>query len=159
MDSGAEDTEAVSDIERAGVEIRYAGAPISRPGVFSVGSLAGIHVLLVDEDPVSRAELSAILRYCESMLTVAESDAEGVRVLELVRPDVIVVAVPRRHRGEIPFVQSLQSHVERSHTIPIIAIVWPDAAVTVTGVTVVQLRRPLDAWEVCRALATVVTIE
>jgi len=64
MDSAAENTEAVSDVERGGVEVRYAGAPMSRPGLFSVGSLAGIHVLLIDDDPVSRAELSAILRYC-----------------------------------------------------------------------------------------------
>jgi len=159
MDSAAENTEAVSDVERGGVEVRYAGAPMSRPGLFSVGSLAGIHVLLIDDDPVSRAELSAILRYCESMLTVAESDAEALRVLAVVRPDVIVVAVPRRHGGEIRFVQLLHSHAKQGNTIPIIAIVWPDAPVSATGVTLVQLSRPLDAWEVCRALATVVTID
>jgi CheY-like chemotaxis protein len=155
----AKNTEAVPDGHRGGVDIRDAGTPMSRPGLFSVGSLAGIHVLLIDDDPVSRGELSAILRYCESMLTVAESDAEALRVLDLVRPDVIVVAVPRRHRGEIPFVQLLRSGTEHVSTIPIIAIVWPDAAVSATGVTVTQLSRPLDAWEVCRALATVVTIE
>jgi CheY-like chemotaxis protein len=133
---------------------------MSRPGLFSVGSLAGIHVLLLDDDPASREELAAILRYCGSLLTVAESDAEAIKVLDLVRPDVIVIAVPRRHRGEIPFLRLVQERSSRDvGGIPILAILWPDDAVTAAGTIVVELRRPLDAWQVCRALATVVTVE
>lgn len=150
----------VSDAASAGLEMAYAGAPMPRPGLFSVGSLAGIHVLLIDDDPASREELAAILRYCGSLLTVAESDAEGIRVLDLARPDVIVLAVARRHRGEVPFIRLLQDHPShKTGVIPIIAVVWPDDAIRVAGAIVVQLRRPLDAWEVCRALATAVTVE
>ena len=133
---------------------------MSRPGLFSVGSLAGIHVLLVDDDPASREELVAVLRYCGSLLTVAESDAEAMRVLELTRPDVIVLALPRRHRGEVPFVRHVRSRgSNEAALIPIVAIVWPDDVATIPGTTVVQLRRPLDAWEVCRALATAVIVD
>jgi CheY-like chemotaxis protein len=136
------------------------GAPGPRPGLFSVGSLSGIHVLLIDDDPASREELTAILRYCGSLVTVAESDAEAIRVLSIARPDVIVVAVARRHRGEIPFVQLVRGHAAyEAGSIPIIAIVWPDDAVNVAGAIVLELRRPLDAWEVCRALSTAVTVE
>jgi CheY-like chemotaxis protein len=151
---------SIDDVDTPGVEIGYAGAPMPRPGLFSVGSLAGIHVLLIDDDPASREELAAILRYCGALLTVAESDAEGIKVLDVARPDVIVLAVARRHRGEIPFVRLLRAHAShKTSIIPIIAIVWPDDAVSVEGAIVVQLRRPLDAWEVCRALATAVTVE
>lgn len=145
---------------KAAPEIGDAGALMPRPGLFSVGSLAGIHVLLIDDDPASREELAAILRYCGCLLTVAESDTEGVKVLELVRPEVIVLAVPRRHRGEVPFVGLLRGHPSHATSIiPIIAVVWPGDAVSVAGATVVQLRRPLEAWEVCRALASAVTVE
>jgi DNA-binding response OmpR family regulator len=133
---------------------------MSRSGLFSVGSLAGIHVLLIDDDPASREELAAILSYCGSLLTVAESDAEGIKVLELIRPDVIVLAVARRHRGEVSFVRLLRNHPSyKTSLTPIIAIVWPDDVVSAAGAVVVQLRRPLDAWEVCRSLATAVTAE
>jgi CheY-like chemotaxis protein len=131
-----------------------------RSGLFSVGSLGGVHVLLVDDDPASRDELAAILRYCGALLTVAESESEGMRILDFVRPDVIVLAVARRHRGELPFIRLLQSHAPpRPLAIPIIVIVWPGDVVDAAGVTVVQLRRPLEAWEVCRALATVVSVD
>lgn len=150
----------VQDAKTRGREIRYAGAPMPRPGLFSVGSLAGIHVLLVDDDPASREELAAILRYCGSLLTVAESDAEAIRVLDFVRPHVIVLAVPRRHRGEVSFVRLLREHPTHDRTtIPIIAVIWPDDPVSVAGAIVVELRRPLEAWEVCRALATAVIVE
>jgi CheY-like chemotaxis protein len=129
----------------------YAGGLRPRAGLFPVGSLAGIHVLLVDDDPASRDELAAILRYCGSLLTVAASEVEGLRVLDFVRPHVIVLAVPHRHRGEVSFA--------RRSAIPIVAIMWPDDPVSVAGATVVQLHRPLDAWEVCRALATAVTAD
>jgi CheY-like chemotaxis protein len=133
---------------------------MSRLGLFSVGSLTGIHILLVDEDPASRAELTAILQYCGSLLTVADSGSEAVKVLRLTRPDIVVIGVERHHRGEIPFVRVLRTHASpRVNAIPVVAIVWPDDSPTVAGELVVELRRPLNAWEVCRALATAVTVE
>ena len=138
----------------------YTGAPMARPGLLSVGSLTGIHVLLVDEDPQSRPELVAILSYCGSLLSVAESEADAVRLLELARPDVIVLAIARHHRGEMPLVPMLRADTTRNlGTIPIIAIIWPGDVVTAGSATIVELRRPLDAWEVCRALANAVTVE
>ena len=154
---GIEDGEGAT---APGLEMRYAGAPMPRPGLFSVGSLAGIHVLLIDEDPDSRQELAAILRYCGSLLTLAETEAESFRVLDFARPDVIVVAVPHRHRGDVPLIGLLRNHAShKAKFIPIIAILWPGDAVSAEGAIVVQLRRPLDAWEVCRALAMAVTVE
>jgi PleD family two-component response regulator len=153
-------TKDVDDGGEAGREIRYARSPMPRSGLFSVGSLAGVHVLLIDDDPASREELAAILRYCGALLTVAHSEAEGLRVLDFIHPNVIVLGVARRHRGELPFVRRLRNHgSQTTATIPIIAIVWPDDVVSVAGATVVQLRRPLEAWEVCRALATAVNVE
>jgi two-component system, OmpR family, phosphate regulon response regulator OmpR len=131
-----------------------------RSGLFSVGSLAGVHVLLIDDDQASREELAAILRYCGALLTVAHSEAEALRVLDLVHPAAVVLAVARRHRGDLPFVRLLRNHPSQTTiVIPIIAVVWPDDVVTTAGATVVQLRRPLEAWEVCRALATAVHVQ
>jgi CheY-like chemotaxis protein len=66
------------------------GAPGPRPGLFSVGSLSGIHVLLIDDDPASREELTAILRYGGSLVTVAQSDAEAIRVCRALSTAVTV---------------------------------------------------------------------
>lgn len=146
---------------KAAPEIGDAGALMPRPGLFSVGSLAGIHVLLIDDDPASREELAAILRYCGCLLTVAESDTEGASKCSS-------WCVPRSSSWPFRAATAAKCHsvgLLRGHPshatsiIPIIAVVWPGDAVSVAGATVVQLRRPLEAWEVCRALASAVTVE
>jgi CheY-like chemotaxis protein len=131
-------------------------ANMARPGRFSVESLSSIHALLIDDDPASREELVRILRYCGALVTAAESDVEGLRVLRVIRPDVVVLAVPRRHRGELAVLRRLQSLAD---PIPVIAIVWPGDETCVNGLNVVTLQRPLEAWDLCRTLATAVTVE
>ena len=129
---------------------------MSRPGFFSIGSLTGVHVLLVDDDPASREELAAILRYCGAFLTIAETEIDALGVLGVTKPDVIVLGLPRRHRGELAFVRLLHAR-EAAPVTPLVVILWPNDEVDTAGTAVVQLRRPLEAWDVCRTLATLVT--
>ena len=58
--------------------------------------LEGIHVLVVEDTPDSRDMLRYALEYCGALVTTAESATEAKRVLETVRPHVLVsdVAMP-----------------------------------------------------------------
>jgi PleD family two-component response regulator len=139
----------------ASEEIDYPRAPMPFPGAVPFESLTGVHILLLDEDAASRTELTTILRYCGAIVSVAASEPEALTVLRLLRPDVIVVALPRRHRGELPFVTFLHTD-PRLGRVPVLVIAWPGDTLFVSGMTIAQLDRPLDASEVCRAVTTVV---
>lgn len=128
---------------------------MARPGYFAVDSLANVHVLLVDDDRASRDGLLAILRYCGAFVTIADTGGEALRFLALMRPDVVVIALPGRHRRYISLISALQARKADGAGLPIIIVVdaddTPDLGVTVTLI----LRRPLRAWDFCRALAEV----
>jgi CheY-like chemotaxis protein len=131
---------------------------MARPGFFSITSLTSVHILLVDDEPESREELVAALGYCGTLLTVVDSDSEAIRALDLVRPDIVVIALPRRHRGDIALVNVVRSRKpEKNGVVPIVAIVSagdtlpPDSGVTLT------LSRPIEAWRICAELARLVS--
>lgn len=133
---------------------------MARPGFFAVDSLASVHVLLVDEEPASREELIAILRYCGALVTVAESEVEGIRVLDNIKPDVIVIALPRRYRGEVVLVRILRARKpEDGGVVPIVVILGPGEQLDPSAGVTVQLNRPLDAWRICGALARLVSAQ
>jgi len=130
---------------------------MARPGFFAIDSLASVHVLVVDDDPASREELITLLRYCGALVTVAESDAEALRVLDTVKPDLVVIAVARRHRGEITLVRIVRARKpEASGVVPIVAVLAQGETLDPRSGVTLQLTRPLDAWRVCRALASLI---
>ncbi len=62
----------------------------------STPSLAGLHVLVVDNEADARALVAAILERCGARVTTAESVAEAIEQVRAQRPDVLVsdIAMP-----------------------------------------------------------------
>jgi CheY-like chemotaxis protein len=58
--------------------------------------LAGVHVLVVEDTDDSREILRLALEYCGALVTTAASAEEATRILENVRPHVLVsdIAMP-----------------------------------------------------------------
>ncbi len=58
--------------------------------------LDGVHVLVVEDTDDSREVLRVVLEYCGALVTTAASAEEAKRVLENVRPHVVVsdIAMP-----------------------------------------------------------------
>ena len=58
--------------------------------------LVGVHVLVVEDTPDSREMLRVALEYCGALVTTAASAEEAKRVLETLRPHVLVsdIAMP-----------------------------------------------------------------
>src|SRR5258705_13968336 len=58
--------------------------------------LAGVHVLVVEDTDDSREVLKVVLEYCGALVTTAESAEKAKRILETLRPHVLVtdIAMP-----------------------------------------------------------------
>src|SRR5258705_11877655 len=58
--------------------------------------LAGVHVLVVEDTDDSREVLKVVLEYCGALVTTAESAEQAKRILETIRPHVLVtdIAMP-----------------------------------------------------------------
>ncbi len=135
---------------------------MARGGYYSVDSLGGVHVLLVGRDQEGRELVAAILRYCGALVTAVPTAGEALDVMRLIKANVLIVEVSpdddgtdllRRVRGLKP---------ENGGMIPAIAVVGgpdrPESAepIRAAGFAAV-LAMPLDPWELCRLISTVVT--
>ena len=122
-------------------------------------ALIGVHVLVVDDDADARDLLRTVLEYCGALVTVVASAQEALAVLERVTPDVLVtdIAMPM-HDGYwlIDAIRALPA--QRGGAIPAVAGTahgeyrGPDR--TLGAGFQAHLRKPLDPWELCRALAS-----
>jgi CheY-like chemotaxis protein len=56
-------------------------------------SLAGIHVLLVEDEPDARELLAAVIEYAEGLVTAVGSADAALRTLKRVRPDLLLVDI------------------------------------------------------------------
>jgi signal transduction histidine kinase/DNA-binding response OmpR family regulator len=72
-------------------------------------SLAGVHVLVIDDDGDARAMLAACLRRAGATVTVAASAAEGVETLRRLRPDVLVADLGMPGEDGYQFVRQVRS--------------------------------------------------
>jgi CheY-like chemotaxis protein len=135
-----------------------------RDGYFSVESLRGVHVVVVCEDVTSRRLFEQVLRYCGALCTTTASSADAFRVLDQVKPDLVVAMATvqdpsgggeddardfiRRLRGRKP---------EHAGTIP---VVWvgpaPKPEPAPDTHPDVALALPLNPWDLCGAVSTLI---
>src|SRR4030095_11330114 len=67
--------------------------PTMKGGFFSIDSLRGVLVLVVDDDPRGRRTLAEILTYCGALVTPSASVEDAFRVMRRIKPDLLVVAL------------------------------------------------------------------
>jgi CheY-like chemotaxis protein len=125
-------------------------------GFFSVDSLVGVHTLVVDADQECRDLLSSILRYCGALVTTTVYAEEALKVMTVVKCDVLVVeialpgesgdALIRRVRGLKP---------EDGGVVPAIALSArsSDREEAVAAGFDAHLTKPIDPWALCRLVA------
>lgn len=158
---------------RFGVRMRRAGASsrvdqwhrdcviettMPRGGFFSVDSLRGVWILVVDGQPRGRGMLDEILSYCGALVTPMASAGEALGVMAQVKPDVLIVTLAddpdfgfiRRVRGLKP---------EDGGVLPAIAIADDvDESLVRSRGYQACLRMPLDPWELCRLISSLITV-
>lgn len=127
-------------------------------GFFSVDSLRGVWILVVDSHPRGRETLGEILSYCGALVTPLSSAADALGVMRQVKPDVLIVALAddadfsfiRRVRGLKP---------EDGGVLPAVAVAGDadDGRARARGYQA-HLRTPLDPWELCRLVSSLMTV-
>jgi CheY-like chemotaxis protein len=132
---------------------------MARGGFFAVDSLTSVHVLVVDDDPAFREILLSLLRYCGALVTAVATPEEALLAMDQVKPDVVVLtigggagtaaALPRRVRARKP---------EDGGNVPIVAVVRGSGQASVTEGVNAHLAEPLNPWELCRVISTLMTI-
>jgi CheY-like chemotaxis protein len=132
---------------------------MARGGFFAVDSLASVHVLVVDDDASFRDALVSLLRYCGALVTAVATPEDALGAMDQVKPDALVVTIgvgtdtgslPRRVRARKP---------EDGGNAPIVAVLREGAGdVAPEGANVV-LTEPLNPWELCRVISTLLATD
>jgi adenylate cyclase len=128
-------------------------------GVFSIDSLSGIYVLVVDAEKDRRALLTGILRYCGALVTPVETPDNALAVMDILTPDVVVVDFSATTDGAAQMLERLRAHEDLRRTVAVVAV-------GESGLNDVARERgfdayvekPFDAWELCRVISSLLTI-
>jgi CheY-like chemotaxis protein len=127
-------------------------------GFFSVDSLRGVWILVVDGNSRGRATLMEILSYCGALVTPIGSAEEALSVMRQVKPDVLIVAL--LDDDDFAFIRQVRGlKPEEGGVVPAIAIARDigDDLARSRGFQA-HLRTPLDPWELCRLVSSLMTV-
>ena len=133
---------------------------MTRDGFYSMESLRLVHVLVVCEDVTTRRLLDQVLRYCGALCTSAAAPNDAFRVLDQVKPDLVVAALPGCGVTDgRDFICRLRTRKpEDAGTIPVI---WLGPDLGQEGQTDMHpdatLPLPVNPWELCGAISTLVS--
>ena len=126
---------------------------MTRGGFFAVDSLASVHVLVVDDDAAFRETLVSLLRYCGALVTAVATADDALTAMKQVKPDVLVVTITSAGRS-VSLVRRVRDRKpEDGGNAPIVAVVRDSACDIPEGVNV-HLAEPLNPWELCREIST-----
>ena|SRR5688500_18886292 len=132
---------------------------MARGGFYSVDSLRGVHVLVVDHEAECRELLSDVLHYCGALVTAVDSAEDALEVMALIKPDVLVTDLIEGDKDGHWLIRQVRSlKPEDGGVVPVIAV--SDAArLARAGAAgfVACLAKPLDPWQLCRVIAGVTT--
>ena len=129
---------------------------MGRSGIYSVDSLSGIYVLVVDGDKERRALICGVLRYCGALVTPVETPQAALGVMDLLKPDVLIVDFSVPTDAPLGFIRSVRAlKPEEGGMVPAVAVGDdPDSG------TLARSRgfdayvvKPVDPWELCRVIA------
>ena len=122
-------------------------------------ALVGVHVLIVDDDPEARDLVGTVLRYCGALVVVAAGAREALERLTQLVPDIIVCDLAMPEHDGYWFVRALRALPPmQGGNLPVVAITahgalhGPDR--TLPAGFQAHIRKPIDPWELCRAIVS-----
>ena len=113
--------------------------------------LAGVHVLVVEDTDDSREVLKVVLEYCGALVTTAESAEKAKRILETIRPHVLVTDIAMPDDG-LELIREVKAVAEtKGIHIPAIAITaYRDRREELLAEGFAELlEKPLDPLALC----------
>ena len=129
----------------------------SAASYYAPDSLSGSYVLVVDADKERRMLVVGILRYCGALVTPVETPRDALAVLQLLKPDVVVVDFSRPLEAALEFIARVRAmRPEDGADVRTIALGDAEADVETAQARGFDrcLARPIEPWALCRAVAT-----
>ena len=124
-------------------------------------ALTGVHVLIVDDDPDARELIRTVLEYCGALVTAVPSAPSALATLTRVTPDVLLADISIPHRDGYWLIEHVRAlPAGDGGELATIAITGqgvphgPERALAAGYQG--HLRKPIDPWEMCRLIATLV---
>lgn len=126
------------------------------PEAAPFGVLAGVHVLLVEDEPDSRELLKAALEYTGALVTEASTARGALNILRSITPDVLVTDIVMAHEDGFWLLREVRA-LERGVRIPAVAVTALSGhdqrrRMAEAGFQA-QLTKPVDPWELCAIVA------
>jgi len=95
----------------------------SAPSAFDLPSLAGVDVLLVDDETDARESISAVLELCGARLRAVGSAAEAADAIDRRLPDVLVCDIGMPHEDGYALIRKVRARgPARGGTLPAAAL-------------------------------------
>ncbi len=120
----------------------------------ATNDLAGVHVLVVEDTDDSREALQMVLEYCGALVTAAESASAAKRLLETLRPHVLVTDIAMPDDG-LELIREVKAYAQakgvRIPTIAITAYQGRREELLAEGFDEL-LEKPLDPRTLCRVV-------
>jgi len=137
------------------------GHDVGRRDQLPTDALIGVHALVVDDDRDSRNLLKMVLEYCGALVTVVGSARDALRMLQYVTPDVVVTDIAMPTNDGYWLIDQIRAlRATEGGAVPSIAITahgdehGPQR--TLAAGFQAHLRKPIDPWELCHAVASAV---
>jgi CheY-like chemotaxis protein len=123
-------------------------------------SLSGFYALVVDSEKERRAVVGGVLRYCGALVTPVETPEAALTIMQLLKPDVVVVDFTRPDDGGLDFIRRVRAlKPEDGGVVAAIAIGdgGTNGELARSRGYDAYLTRPLDPWELCRIVSSLLT--
>ena len=117
--------------------------------------LVGIHVLVVEDNPDARDLFRTILQYAGALVTVSSGAEQALRLCEQIVPDVILTDIAMPERDGFWLIGELRRGEQDGRRLPVIAVTGQgqgSAGLYDAAGFAEVLRKPIDPWELCRAV-------
>ena len=130
---------------------------MGRGGVFSVDSLSGIYVVVVDGQKDRRALLTGILRYCGALVTPVETPDNAFAVMDILKPDAVVVDISATGDVAVQMLKRLRAQEDRAIVVVAVGESGLNDLARDRGFDA-YIEKPFDPWELCRVISTLLPI-
>jgi CheY-like chemotaxis protein len=133
---------------------------MARSGYFSVDSLKGVHVLVVDDEALARDVVRDILEYCGALVLTVSSAHDALESMRLIKPDALVTKLALPEEDGFALLRQVRAlKPEAGGEIPVVAIggTGADRQRCLTHGFQAHFTWPLNPWEFSRTIAGLTT--
>jgi CheY-like chemotaxis protein len=103
--------------------------------------------------------ITSILRYCGALVTPVETPHAALTIMQLLKPDVVVVDFSKPDEGALDFIRSVRAlPPDEGGAVSTVAVGEADehAALARTRGYDRYLPRPIDPWRLCQLVSELI---